>query len=46
MSRVGLAHLEVFSKNEVFWVSGVVKRRGDERSRAGTPNNGSAGGAV
>ncbi len=32
MSHVGFGHLEVFSKNEVFWVSGGVERRGGERS--------------
>ncbi len=33
MSHVGLGQLEVFSKNEVCWVSGGVERRGDEWSR-------------
>ncbi len=46
MSHVRLGHLEVFSKNEVCWLSGGVERRGDERSRAGAPNNASAGGEV
>ncbi len=46
MSHVGLGHLGVFSKNEVGQVGDGVDRRGDERSQAGTPNNGSAGGAV
>ncbi len=46
MSQVGLGHQEVFSMIEVRQVGGDVERRGDGRSRAGTPNNGSAGGAV
>ncbi len=45
-SYVGVGRLEVFSKNEVGWVSGGVERRGEGRSRAGTPNNGSVGSAV
>ncbi len=46
MSHVELGHLEVFSMTEVRRVGGGVEWRGDERSRAATPNNGSAGGAV
>ncbi len=46
MSHVGLGHLEVFSMTEVRRIGGGVERRGDERSQAGTPNNGSVGGAV
>ncbi len=44
LSPVGLAQLDVFSKDEACWVSGGVEQRGNERSRAGTPNTGSAGG--
>ncbi len=46
MSHFGLGHLEVFSVTEVRRASGGVERRGEERSRTGTPNNGSTGGAV
>ncbi len=46
MSPFGLVHLGVFSNNEVWRIGGSVQRRGDEWRRAGTPNDGSAGGAV
>ncbi len=46
MSHFGLGHLGVFSTNEVWWVCGSVERGGEERSRTGTPNDGSAGGSV
>ncbi len=46
MCHVGLGHLGVFSMNEVFREGDGVERCGDERCRAGTPNDGSAGRAV
>ncbi len=45
-NHVDLRRLEVFSMTEVRRVSADVEQRGDERSQEGTPNNGSAGGAV
>ncbi len=46
MSHIGLGHLDVFSTVEVYRLGGGVERRGDEWCRAGTPNDGSAVGAV
>ncbi len=46
MSHFGLGRIGVFSKNGVWRGCGSVERSGDEWSRTGTPNDGSAGGAV